>query len=53
MAEYQGVDVEHPTIKAAIENMTKQGEPKEKIMRVVGMPAEVIDRVQRRLKEQK
>ena len=47
MPKYHDVDVDHPSIVSAIKNLTRQGESKEKIMKVVGMPAEVIERVQR------
>ena len=41
---YAGVSVEHPTIISTIKNMVKQGKKKEEIMRVVGMPGEVVER---------
>ena len=47
MPKYHNVDVDHPTIVSAIQNLSKQGKRKEEIMKVVGMPAEVIERVQR------
>lgn len=47
MPQYNGVDVNHPSIIAAIQNMTKQGKRKEEIMRVVGVPAEVVESHQR------
>lgn len=47
MPKYQNVDVDHPSIVSAIQNLSKQGKRKEEIMKVVGMPAEVIERVQR------
>lgn len=46
MATFQGVDVQHPTIVAAIKTMTKQKQPPEVIARVVGMPMEVVRSVQ-------
>lgn len=45
-ATYQGVRVDNPTIAAYIKTMVKQGRRTEDIMRVVGMPAEVIHRYQ-------
>jgi hypothetical protein len=42
MAEYAGVDVDHPSIVAAIKNMAKDGKKVKEIMRVVGVPAEVV-----------
>jgi len=43
-SQYNGVSVEHPSIIDAIHNLTKQGKPVEYIMRVVGMPQEVVQR---------
>ena len=42
MPEYNGVDVDHPSIVNAVHNMTKQGKKIEDIMQVTGMPAEVV-----------
>ena len=42
--KYNNVDMDHPSIVAAIHNMTKQGQKKEDIMRVVGVPGEVVDK---------
>ena len=39
---YQGVRVNHPTIVATIQNMVKQGKKLEEIMRITGMPGEVV-----------
>jgi len=44
MAEYQGVNVEHPRIVEAIRTMVKRGESKERIAKIVGMPYEVVDK---------
>lgn len=41
-ATYAGVRVNHPTIVAAIKNLVKQKRPIDYIMRITGMPAEVI-----------
>ncbi len=41
---YAGVHVDHPSIVSTIKNMVKQKRPKEEIMRITGMPSEVIDR---------
>lgn len=51
MAEYQGVNVEHPRIVEAIKTLAKQGAAKEHIVKVVGMPYEVVDRVLRETKK--
>ena len=53
MAEYNGVDMEHPSIRNAIVNMTRQGADKVKIMRVVGVPAEVVDMYQKAMPKEK
>lgn len=53
MAEYGGVDVNHPLIKQTVENMTKRGETREQIMKITGMPHEVVDRIQREAKKKK
>lgn len=41
---YGGVSVDHPSIVEAIRTMAKQGKKVPEIMRVVGMPAEVVRR---------
>ncbi len=51
MPEYQGVDVEHPRIKEYAQNLIKQGRKREDIARIVGMPHEVIARIEREMKE--
>ncbi len=51
MAEYQGVDVQNPKIREYIINMVKQDKSTEEIMRVVGMPAEVVEQVRRDVKK--
>jgi len=47
VAEYQGVDTEHPRIVEAVKNMTKQYKTAEEISRVVGMPYEVVRKYMR------
>ncbi len=51
MPQYQGVDVNHPTIVEAIKTMVKQGERREKICKVVGMPHEVVQAIEREVKK--
>ena len=41
---YSGVSVDHPSIVSAIKNMAKDGRKLKEIMKVVGMPAEVVRR---------
>ena len=43
--KHQGVDVNHPRIVETIRRMVKEGKKTEEIMRVVGMPAEVINNI--------
>ena len=47
MAEYQGVDVEHPRIVEAVKALTKQHKKTEDIARIVGMPHEVVRKYMR------
>lgn len=47
MSEYKGVDTEHPTIVEYVKNAAKQGMSKERAMKIIGMPMEVIDRIYR------
>ena len=46
---YQGVHVDHPTIVDAIKNLVKQGRRREDIVRIVGMPHEVVQSVEQRM----
>ncbi len=39
---HKDVDVNHPSIVSSIKRMADQGKKVEEIMRVVGMPAEVV-----------
>jgi hypothetical protein len=52
-ATYAGVRVDHPSIVAAIRALAKQGKPKAEIMRIVGMPGEIVDRYAREVKTTK
>jgi hypothetical protein len=42
--QFQGLDVDHPRIREAIETAAKRGYDKDKIQKVIGMPYEVVDR---------
>jgi hypothetical protein len=44
MAEYQGVDVEHPRIVEAIKTLAKQDKQIYEIAKIVGMPYEVVQK---------
>ena len=48
---YANVSVEHPSIIATIQNLTKQGRNIEYIMQITGMPQEVVQRHARKVKE--
>ena len=39
---HKDVDVNHPSIVSSIKRMAEQGKPMEEMVRVIGMPAEVI-----------
>lgn len=52
-ATHQGVAVDNPTIVSYIKTMVKQGRRTEDIMRVVGMPAEVIHRYQEEVRRER
>lgn len=43
-AQYQGVDVDHPSIVSSIKECKKQGMSKERASQIVGMPMEVVDK---------
>lgn len=47
---YQGVRTDHPDIIAAIQNLTKLGYGAEHIIRVVGMPGEVVRKYMAKVK---
>jgi uncharacterized protein YerC len=47
------VNLEHPTIREYVANMTKNGETREKISEIVGIPVAAVEQVQRDLKRQK
>ena len=49
-AEYAGVPVTHPSIVKGIERLATEGYDRGHIIRVIGMPAEVVDRVIRNMK---
>lgn len=43
-ATYGGVAVNHPSIVSGIKTLAKQGHGKAHIMKVIGMPGEVVDK---------
>lgn len=42
--EYNGVDTEHPSVRDGIRVLQSQGKRKEEIMRIIGVPKEVVDK---------
>jgi len=42
MTKHKGVDVNHPAIVRSIKQMHNEGRSREDIIRLVGMPAEVV-----------
>ena len=50
---YNGVDVDHPTIVSTIKKMVEEGKPKSEIVRVVGMPHEVVEKHSRDVKRER
>lgn len=53
MGTYMGVDTDDSDIVNAIRNMDNRGASKEQIIKVVGMPMEVVDRHVARNREEK
>ena len=47
MPNYSGVNVDHPAIVSTIKNMVKDGKPIQEIMKITGMPSEVVQKHQR------
>ena len=50
---YQGVPTDHPRIVEYIKNMVRQGQSREDICRIVGMPHEVVEKYEREVKREK
>ena len=53
LMKYAGVDVDNPRIVDAIKTLSKQGKNNGQIMRIVGMPQEVVDKYAREAREKK
>ena len=51
--QFQEVDVQNPTVRGAIRNMIKDGASNEQIIRVVGMPGEVVRSERQRMENEK
>jgi transposase len=50
--KYNGVDVDHPSIVSSVKNLTKQGKRIEEIVRIVGMPFEVVEKYMREARKE-
>jgi len=53
MAKYANVDVDHPSIVSTIKNGARQGMSTEQIMRITGMPKEVVHKYEHQVREEK
>ena len=42
-----GVNIQHPSFRDAVRNMTKRGAKNEEIMKVTGLPPEAVEQLQR------
>ena len=51
--KFQEVDVQNPTVRGAIRNMVKDGASDHQIVKVAGMPAEVIRSERKRIENEK
>lgn len=50
--QYNGVDVENPRIAEYTKNAIRQGWEKERIMKVIGIPGEVVDRYKKEVERE-
>ena len=53
MAKASGVDVDHPSIVSTIKNGAKQGMSREQIMKITGMPKEVVQKYEHEVRQEK
>ena len=51
--EFHGVRVDHPSILSSVQNGIKMGWNNERIMTVVGVPSEVVDREREKIRKQR
>lgn len=51
--KYNGVDVNNPRIVEYIKSAAKQGKTKQEVMKLVGMPYEVVDKYFQEAKREK
>jgi hypothetical protein len=48
---YKGIDANHPRMLEAIKTMVKLGKPRKEIMDTLGTPSEVVERIEREVKD--
>jgi len=53
MAKHSGVDVDHPAIVDTIKNSIRQGRSTEHIMKITGMPKEVVHKYEHQMREER
>ena len=51
--EYHGVRVDHPSVLEGIDNLIRKGYANEHIIRIIGMPAETVDKRRAHLRAMK
>lgn len=52
-AEVKGVSVEHPRIKEYAKNMIRNGDTNDRIVKIIGMPHQVIDKYRQEVEREK
>jgi len=52
MAKHSGVDVDHPAIVDTIKNSIRQGRSTEHIMKITGMPKEVVHKYEHQVRQE-
>jgi len=52
MPKYANVDVDHPSIVSTIKEGVKQGMSTEQIMRITGMPKEVVHKYEHQVRQE-
>ena len=51
--KYNGLDTDHPRVVEYIKSAAKQGKTKAEVMKLVGMPYEVVDKYFQQVKKDK
>ena len=52
MAKFANVDVDHPSIVDTIKNSARQGRSTEHIMKITGMPKEVVHKYEHQVRQE-